>query len=85
MKRIVVLSWEPSMLTSPSTYRICVKGYLGPEWSEWFDRLAIDWDEHDNTILTGQIVDQAALYGILNKICDLGLPLISVTCLEECR
>jgi hypothetical protein len=73
------------MLTSPARYRICVKGHLGEEWSEWFDRLAIDWDEHDDTILVGQIVDQAALYGILNKICDLGLPLISVTRLEECR
>ena len=67
------------MFSSPSLYSICVKGYLGPEWSEWFDDLTITHDENGNTLLTGHIVDQAALYGILNKIRDLGLPLISVS------
>jgi hypothetical protein len=70
------------MLTSPSLYRICVKGYLGPEWTEWFDGLTITQDENGNTLLSGPIVDQAALYGILNKIRDLGLLLLSVTRLE---
>lgn len=66
------------MLTGPDLYRICIKGHLGPEWSEWFEGLTISWDEHDETILTGQILDQAALQGILNKIYDLGLPLLEV-------
>jgi hypothetical protein len=66
------------MLTSPSLYRICVQGYLEPEWSEWFDGLTITHDENGNTLLSGPIVDQAALYGILNKIRDLGLALLSV-------
>jgi hypothetical protein len=70
------------MLMSPSLYRICVKGYLGPEWSEWFDGLTITQDENGNTLLSGLIVDQAALYGLLNKIRDLGLTLLSVTLLE---
>jgi hypothetical protein len=67
------------MLSSASLYCICVKGYLGPEWSEWFDGLTITHDENGNTLLTGSIVDQAALYGILNTIRDLGMTLISVS------
>jgi hypothetical protein len=66
------------MLTLPALYRIRVKGHLGQEWSEWFEGLTITWDEHDDTMLSGRIVDQAALYGILNKIRDLGLLLLEV-------
>ena len=67
------------MLTEPASYQIRVKGYLGPEWSEWFEGLTISWEKPDETLLSGQIADQAALHGILNKIRDLGLPLLSVT------
>ncbi len=66
------------MVTDPASYRIRVKGQVGPEWSEWFDGMTITYDETNETILSGQIVDQAALYGILNKIRDLGLPLLSI-------
>jgi hypothetical protein len=70
------------MVTDPARYRIRVKGQVGPEWSEWFDGMTITYDEHHETILSGQLLDQAALYGILNKIQALGLPLLSVVCEE---
>jgi hypothetical protein len=66
------------MVTDPASYHIRVKGQFGPEWSEWFDGMAITCDEHNETVLSGQVVDQAALYGILNKIQALGLTLLSV-------
>lgn len=66
------------MVTDPASYRIRVKGQLGPEWSEWFGDMTITSDETNETILSGQVVDQAALYGILNKIQALGLTLLSV-------
>lgn len=66
------------MLSGPGWYQLRVKGHLGPEWSEWFEGLTISWDERDDTILTGQLLDQAALHGVLNKIRDLGLPLLEV-------
>jgi hypothetical protein len=66
------------MLTDPANYCIRVEGQVGPEWSEWFGGMTIAYDETNETILSGQVVDQAALYGILNKIRDLGLPLLSI-------
>jgi hypothetical protein len=66
------------MATDPASYRIRVKGQFGPEWSVWFDGMTITCDEHNETILSGQLLNQAALYGILNKIQALGLTLLSV-------
>ena len=66
------------MLTEPASYQIRVKGHLGPDWAEWFEGLTISWEKPDETLLSGEIADQAALHGILNKIRDLGLPLLSV-------
>ena len=60
-------------------YRITIQGQLESEWSEWFDGLTIASADEGQTILTGPIVDQAALHGILIKIRDLGLPLLSLT------
>jgi hypothetical protein len=60
-------------------YVIRVIGHLDPQWSEWFDGLVITALRSGNTVLAGDIVDQAALHGTLNKIRDLNLPLISVT------
>ena len=60
-------------------YRITIKGHLDSEWSDWFDGLTITLKEHGETILTGPIVDQTALHGVLIKIRDLGLPLLSLT------
>ena len=64
------------MFTDPDRYLLRVKGHLGSEWSEWFEGLTITWDERDDTILTGQLLDQAALYGVLNKLQNLGVPLL---------
>lgn len=61
----------------PSEYQIRVRGILNMEWSDWFDGFFIDHDAED-TILTGPVTDQAELHGLLAKIRDLGLPIISV-------
>ena len=66
------------MLTNPARYCLRVQGQLGPEWSEWFDGMTITHDETNETTLSGQVRDQAALYGILYKIQALGLPLLAV-------
>lgn len=72
-------------LNHPGTYRIKVEGRLGERWTEYFDGLTLtveqDSDGSTLTVLTGPVVDQAALHGILNRIRDLGLPLRSVDCI----
>jgi hypothetical protein len=65
-------------MDTPRIYEICVEGHLGDRWSDWFDGLAIRNDLNTNTTLTGLLTDQAALYGVLNKIHNLNLILISV-------
>jgi hypothetical protein len=62
-----------------SYYKIRVKGHLDGRWSDWFDGLEITNLQSGETMLYGDIVDQAALHGVLNKVRDLGLPLIAVT------
>lgn len=62
----------------PMVYQIRIKGQLGHEWTDWFEGLAITLEENGDTLLTGPIVDQAALYGLLRKVRDLGMPLVSV-------
>ena len=64
-------------------YQIRVKGHLGQEWSAWFDGLTIANVEQGEAILSGIIVDQAALFGVLLKIRDLGLPLLAVNHIES--
>jgi len=71
------------MLSMPARYRIVVQGRLGPEWSAWFGDFTLNWQEPDQTVLVGLVVDQAALHGILNTIRDLGLPLLEVLRLPE--
>lgn len=63
-------------------YEISLEGHLDEHWSEWFDDLMIAYDEEDNTILSGPITDQPALYGLLKKVHGLGLSLISVKKVE---
>ena len=70
------------MLSMPVRYRIRVQGRLGPEWSAWFGGLSLSWQEPGQTVLVGQVVDQAALYGLLDSLRDLGLPLLEVRRLE---
>lgn len=57
-------------------------GHLSDEWVNWFEGLTITLEDNGNTLLTGRIVDQAELYGVLRRIRDLGLPLISVNRIE---
>ena len=63
----------------PHTYEIKLKGHLRVQWSDWFENMTISYTEEDDTILTGEIADQAALHGVLKKISNLGLVLLSVT------
>jgi hypothetical protein len=65
-----------------SVYKIRVKGHLDGGWSEWFDGLEITNSENGVAVLSGEIVDQAALHGVLNKVRNLNLPLISVTSVD---
>jgi hypothetical protein len=61
----------------PLVYQI-IKGHLGPQWTDWFEGLVITQEENGDTLLTGPVVDQAALHGLLKKVRDLGMPLLSV-------
>ena len=60
-------------------YQIRIEGHLGPQWTDWFGGLTITLEDNGDTLLTGPVVDQAALHGLLREVRDLGLPLISVT------
>ena len=64
--------------SQPTIYQIRLKSHLGPEWADWFEGLTITLEDDGDTLLTGPVVDQAALHGLLRKVRNLGLPLISV-------
>jgi hypothetical protein len=61
-------------------YHIRIKGHLGPQWTSWFEDMTITLEANGDTLLAGPLIDQAALYGLLRKLRDVGLPLVSVTC-----
>lgn len=63
---------------TPGLYEIRLKGHLDAQWTEWFEGLTLTQEDNGDTLLTGQVVDQAALYGLLRKVRDLGVPLLSV-------
>jgi hypothetical protein len=63
----------------PMVYQIRIKGHLGREWTDWFGGLTIRLTDNGETLLTGPVVDQAALHGLLRKVRDLGVPLLSVS------
>ncbi len=62
-----------------TVYEIRLKGHLDQHWSDWFGCMEITYDSDDNTVLHGPLVDQAALHGVLNKVRDLGVPLLAVS------
>lgn len=64
--------------TPPHCYEIRLEGHLSSQWNEWFDGLTLTPEENGETLLRGPVLDQAALYGLLRKVRDLGLPLVSV-------
>jgi hypothetical protein len=64
---------------SPGRYEIRLRGHLDPRWAAWFDGLSLSNENDGTTVIGGPVVDQAALHGLLQKVRDLGLPLVSVT------
>ena len=62
----------------PLVYQIRIKGHLGRHWADWFEGLTVTALDNGETLLTGPVVDQAALYGLLKKVRDVGMPLLSV-------
>lgn len=67
----------------PTVYQIRIKGHLDSQWTDWFGGLSITREDNGDTLLTGPVVDQAALHGLLRKVRDLGIPLVSVSSLEH--
>jgi hypothetical protein len=63
---------------APKVYEIRIEGYLDERWRDWFEGLTFTYKADGTTILSGPIVDQAVLHGVLNQIRDLGIPLLSV-------
>ena len=67
-------------------YQIRVRSHLNSDWTDWFDGLTITLEENGDTLLTGLVIDQSALHGLLKKVRDLGMPLVSVNpvpCIEN--
>jgi len=62
----------------PTVYQIRIKGQLGRQWTDWFEGLTLTLEDNGEMLLTGPVIDQAALHGVLRKVRDLGMPLLSV-------
>ena len=69
---------SPGSPREPGHYDICLAGHLDQRWAEWFDGLTLTHQSDGTTVLHGPVIDQAALHGLLQKVRDLGLPLVSV-------
>ena len=69
----------------PMVYQIRIKGHLGRHWTDWFEGLTITLEDNGDTLLTGPVVDQAALHGVLRKVRDVAMPLLSVVCVKQER
>jgi hypothetical protein len=67
---------------APMVYLIRVKGHLGSQWTDWFGGATLTLEANGETLLTCLVVDQAALHGLLRKVRDVGMPLLSVTRIE---
>ena len=83
--RCRVMSNKSNPKTDPRQsmiYQIRIKGHLGHQWADWFEGLTITLEDNGETLLTGPVVDQAALHGLLKKVRDLGMPLVSLNPVE---
>ena len=69
--------------SQPIIYQIRVKGHLGSQWKDWFGGLTVTLEDNGETLLTGPVVDQAALHGLLRRVRDLGIPLVSVVRVDQ--
>jgi len=65
-------------LDQPVVYQIRLDGHLGYEWADWFGGLTVTLEDNGDTLLTGPVADQAALHGLLKKVRDIGMPIVSV-------
>ena len=73
---------SPTDSDEPTVYQIKLQGHLGCQWTDWFAGLTVTLDGNGETLLTGPVIDQAALHGLLKKVRDLGMPLISIVRVE---
>ncbi len=74
--------FDTSIASQSTLYQIRLAGHLDSRWADWFEGLTITLEKDGDTLLTGPIVDQAALHGLLRKVRDLGMPLVSVSPVE---
>jgi len=84
-RRYKIMSNKRNPKTNPDetmVYQIRLKGHLDSQWADWFDGLTITPEDNGNTLVSGPVADQAALFGLLKKVRDLGMPLLSVNCVE---
>ena len=72
-------------MRNPGRYEIRLKGHLDSRWTAWFDGMTLTTTSDGTTVIEGPVVDQAALHGLLHKLRDTGLPLVSVTQVETGR
>jgi hypothetical protein len=66
----------------PRIYQVRIEGHLGSQWRDWFGGLTVTLEDNGDTLLTGPVIDQAALHGLLKKVRDLGMPLVSIIPIE---
>jgi hypothetical protein len=69
--------------SQPTIYQIRVKGHLGSQWTDWFGGLTVTPEDNGETLLTGPVADQAALHGLLRKVRDLGMSLVSIVSVAQ--